>query len=65
MLSYRITLALVRSFGHVPHLSRAILRSFQTSYVSTDLLMSFSYSSLNLSAQGNPAICSNHRLGQP
>ena len=41
---FRITLALVRPFGHVPHFIRAILRSFQISYFSTDLLMSFSYS---------------------
>ena len=38
---YMITLALVSPFGHVPHLIRAILRSFQISYFSTDLLMSF------------------------
>ena len=45
---YRITLALVGPFGHVPHLIRAILRSFHISFISTDLLMSFSYSSFNL-----------------
>ena len=45
---YRITLALVRPFGNV-HLIRAIVRSFQISYISTDLLMYFSYSSFNLS----------------
>ena len=30
-------------FGHVPHLFRAILRYFQISYFSTDLLRSFSF----------------------
>ena len=34
---YRITLALVRPLGHVPHLIRAILRSFLIYYFSTDL----------------------------
>ena len=47
--SCRIALALVRPFGHVPHLIHAILRYFPISYFSTDLLMSFSYSSSNLS----------------
>ena len=45
---YRITLALVKLFGRVPHLIRAILRSFRISYFTTDLLVSFSYS-FNLS----------------
>ena len=45
----RITLTLVRPFEHVPDLIRAILRSLQISYFSTDLLMSFSYSFFNLS----------------
>ena len=44
---YRISLALVRSFGHVLHLIRAILRSFQISYFSTDL-MSFCCFSFDL-----------------
>ena len=44
---FRITLALVRHFGHVPHLIRAILRYFQIPYF-TDLQTYFSYS-LNLS----------------
>ena len=46
---YRITLALIMPFGHVPHVIRDILRSFRISYFSTNLLMSFSYSSFNLS----------------
>ena len=46
---YRNTLALVMPFGQVPHFIRAILRSFHISYFSTDPLMSFSYSSFNLS----------------
>ena len=37
----RITLALVKPFGHVPDLIRAILRYFQISDSSTDMLMSF------------------------
>ena len=40
---YRNTLALVRPFGHVPHLIRSIIRSFQIYYFSSDFLMSFSY----------------------
>ena len=43
-----ITLALVCFFGHVPRLICAIFRSFQFFY-STDLLISFSYSSFNFS----------------
>ena len=43
----RISLALVKPFGHVPHLIRAILRSFRIFYFSTDLLIYFSYSSYN------------------
>ena len=42
-------LALVRPFGRVPDFIRAIYRSFQISYFSTDLLMFFSYSSFYLS----------------
>ena len=38
----------VRAFGYVLHRIRAILRSFQISNFSTDLLMYFSYSSFNL-----------------
>ena len=33
---HRITLALVRPFGHAPHLIRAILRSIKISYFSID-----------------------------
>ena len=40
---------LVRTFGHVSHSIRAIIPSFQISYFSTYLLMSFSYFSFNLS----------------
>ena len=43
---YRITLALVRPLGQVSRLIRAILRSFQISYFSTNLV-SFYCSSFN------------------
>ena len=45
---FRITSALVRPFGHTPHRIRAIFRSFRISYFATDIVMSFSYSSFNL-----------------
>ena len=66
---YRITLALVRPFGHVPHLIRAIIRSFQITY-STNLLMSFFCSSFNLSVlvrrvQWNLAVNPLHGIAVP
>ena len=48
--STNLNLALVRPFGHVRHLIRAIYRSLQISYFSTDLVVfSFSCSFFNLS----------------
>ena len=45
----RITLALVRSFAHIPYLINAIYRSFQISYFPTDHLRSLFYASFYLS----------------
>ena len=50
--SYRITLALVRPFGHVPHLIRVIFRSFQICYFSTDVFFLLFFQSFCSHAEG-------------
>ena len=40
---FRITLALVRPFEHIPHLIRATLRSFQISYFSDAFFLFFQF----------------------